>query len=164
MAGRALLRGEPAHRFSKSTAADKDFPPLMFRRIHAARVRAQNGQTMTEFALVLPVIALLLFAIIQCGIAFNNYLTVTDAARAAARKGATAMYGGGSPSSAATTAARASAQNLDQSKFQVAVTASPRWEKGADVIVTTSYPYEISLLGFVVKSGNVSSTTRERIE
>jgi len=136
----------------------------MFRRIHAARFRDQQGQTMTEFALVLPLLVLLLFAIIQCGIAFNNYLTVTDAARAAARTGAVSMYGGGSPSSAATAAARASAENLDQSKFQVTVAASPRWEKGADVIVTTSYPYEISLLGLVVKSGNVSSTTRERIE
>jgi len=119
---------------------------------------------MTEFALVLPIIALLLFAVIQCGIAFNNYLTVTDAARAAARKGAVATHGGGSPSSAVTAAARASAQNLDQSKFQVTVSASPSWQKGADVIVTTSYPYEISLLGLVVKSGRVTSTTRERIE
>lgn len=135
----------------------------MFLRKTAA-FKDQKGQTMTEFALVLPIIALLLFAVIQCGIAFNNYLTVTDSARAAARKGAVSMYGGGSPSSAATAAARASAQNLDQSKFQVSVSASPSWEKGADVIVTTSYPYEISLLGLVVKSGNVSSTTRERIE
>jgi Flp pilus assembly protein TadG len=135
----------------------------MFLRKTAA-FKDQKGQTMTEFALVLPIIALLLFAVIQCGIAFNNYLTVTDAARAASRKGAVSMYGGGSPSSAATAAARASAQNLDQSKFQVSVSASPSWEKGADVIVTTSYPYEISLLGLVVKSGNVTSTTRERIE
>lgn len=135
---------------------------MFFRK--TAAFKDQKGQTMTEFALVLPIIALLLFAVIQCGIAFNNYLTVTDSARAAARKGAVSMYGGGSPSSAATAAARASAQNLDQSKFQVSVSASPSWEKGADVIVTTSYPYEISLLGLVVKSGNVSSTTRERIE
>jgi Flp pilus assembly protein TadG len=136
----------------------------MLRRKSAAQLKDQKGQTMTEFALVLPILALLLFAVIQCGIAFNNYLTVTDAARAAARKGAVSMYGGGNPSSAATAAARASAQNLDQSKFQVAVAAAPRWEKGADVIVTTSYPYEISLLGLVVKSGRVTSSTRERIE
>jgi Flp pilus assembly protein TadG len=136
----------------------------MIRSKPAAHFKDQKGQTMTEFALVLPIIALLLFGVIQCGLAFNNYLTVTDAARAAARKGAVSMYGGGSPSSAATAAARASAENLDQSKFQVSVSASPRWEKGADVIVTTSYPYEISLLGLVVKSGQVTSTTRERIE
>jgi len=136
----------------------------MHRKKTAATFKDQKGQTMTEFALVLPIIALLLFAVIQCGIAFNHYLTVTDAARAAARKGAVSMYGGGSPSSAATAAARASAQNLDQSKFQVTVSATPSWQKGADVIVTTSYPYQISLLGLVVKSGRVTSTTRERIE
>ena len=41
---------------------------------------------MTEFALILPILVLLLFGIIQFGIAFNHYLTVTDAARAGARK------------------------------------------------------------------------------
>ena len=54
--------------------------------------RAQNGQTMTEFALVLPLLALLLFGVIQFGIAFNNYITLTDAVRAGARKGAVARH------------------------------------------------------------------------
>jgi len=43
---------------------------------------------MTEFALALPILALLLFAVIQFGIVFNNYVTLTDATRAGARKGA----------------------------------------------------------------------------
>ena len=34
----------------------------------------------------------------------------------------------------------------------------------ADVSVTAPYPYNISLLGMVVKSGNLSSTTTERVE
>ena len=43
---------------------------------------------MAEFALVLPILAFLLFAVIQFGIAFNNYITLTDATRAGARKAA----------------------------------------------------------------------------
>jgi len=43
---------------------------------------------MTEFALVLPILALLLFGVIQFGIVFNNYITLTDATRAGARKAA----------------------------------------------------------------------------
>jgi Flp pilus assembly protein TadG len=125
--------------------------------------REERGQTMTEFALVLPILTLLLFAVIQFGIAFNHYLTVTDAARAGARQAAVSLYGPGDPASAAETAARNSADNLDQGKFDVAVTASPAWEKGADVTVTTSYPYEVSLLGVVVKSGDLTSSTTERI-
>ena len=30
--------------------------------------------------------------------------------------------------------------------------------------VTATYPYKISLLGFVVKTGRLSSTTTERVE
>ena len=48
----------------------------------------ERGQTMTEFAFVLPILLVLLFGIIQFGIIFNNYVALTDAARAASRKGA----------------------------------------------------------------------------
>ena len=34
---------------------------------------------MTELAIVLPILCLLLFGIIQFGILYNNYVTVTDA-------------------------------------------------------------------------------------
>ncbi len=119
---------------------------------------------MTEFALVLPLLALLLFGVIQFGIAFNNYLTITDAARAGARKGAVALAGPGDPAAQAEAAARASAENLDQDQLDVTVTASPAWEPEADVTVTASYPYQISLVGIVVASGDLESATTERIE
>ena len=35
---------------------------------------------------------------------------------------------------------------------------------GEDVTVSAAYPYDISLLGFVVKSGDLTSTTTERVE
>ena len=43
---------------------------------------------MAEFALILPLLALLLFGIIQCGIVFHNYVEFADATRAGARKAA----------------------------------------------------------------------------
>ena len=46
---------------------------------------------------------------------------------------------------------RESAADLDQSKLDVSVSST--WEQGEDVSVTATYPYNISLLGFVVKSG-----------
>jgi hypothetical protein len=44
------------------------------------------------------------------------------------------------------------------------VTASPGWTSGAEVTVAADYPYQISLLGLVVKSGRMHSTTKERVE
>jgi Flp pilus assembly protein TadG len=125
------------------------------------QIRNDSGQTMTEFALVLPVIVLLLFGIIQFGIAFNNYIAVTDAARTGARKAAVSR-GITDPAGATEAAARASASGLDQDKLDVTVASS--FERGSDVTVSTSYPYSISLLGLVVKTGRLESTTTERVE
>ena len=117
---------------------------------------------MTEFALVLPILALLLFAVIQFGIVFNNYVTLTDATRAGARKAAVSRQNP-NRNSVVMTAVRSSATDLSGSKLSVPPPTST-WDPGADVTVTASYPYSISLLGIVVKSGRLSSTTTERVE
>src|SRR5688572_11679037 len=123
--------------------------------------RNQQGQTVTEFALVLPLLALLLFGVIQFGIVFHQYVTLTDAVRAGARQGAVGRHLS-SPSSSVEDRVRSSAADLDQSELDVTVTSS--WQQGEDVTVTATYPYDISLLGFVVKSGDLTSTTTERVE
>jgi len=126
------------------------------------QIRNEQGQTMTEFALVLPVLALILFAVIQFGIVFNNYITLTDATRAGARKAAVSRQDP-NRNSAVMSAVRSSASDLTSSKLSVSPPSST-WDPGADVTVTASYPYSISLLGLVVKSGRLSSTTTERVE
>ena len=117
---------------------------------------------MVELTLIAPFLFMLLFAIVQGGIAYNNYLQVTDATRVGARKGAVSRTVA-SPAGVTEAAARASAANLDQSKLAITVTA-PSWTSGSDVTVEASYPYEINLLGFVVASGDLKSKTTERIE
>lgn len=125
------------------------------------QIRDEQGQTMTEFALVLPILALLLFAVIQFGIVFNNYVTLTDAARAGARRAAVSRQSS-DPVGSTNTATRNSASDLNQGNLNVSVSST--WQPGADVAVTATYPYSISLLGMVVKSGRLSTTTTERVE
>jgi Flp pilus assembly protein TadG len=126
-------------------------------------LRNQQGQSMTEFALVLPILALLLFGVIQFGIVFNNYLTLTDAVRAGARKAAVSRRLP-DPEGAAVAATRNAAVNLRQSDLTVDVTVTPSWQAGAETSVEASYPYSINLLGLVVKSGRMHSKTTERVE
>ena len=120
---------------------------------------------MVEFTLILPVLLVVLFGIIQFGIAFNNYLALTDAVRAGARQGAVARF---LPASqrvpTVESKVRQSAANLTQSKLKVFVSASSNWDPGSDVTVRATYPYSISLLGVVVKSGTLQSSTTERVE
>jgi Flp pilus assembly protein TadG len=126
--------------------------------------RGEEGQTLVEFALVAPVLLLILFGIVQYGIAFKNSIVVTDAVRAGARQAAVSR--GLAPSlrtAAVTQAVDASAGNLDPTKLIVTVT-SPTWTAGDQVTVTATYPYSINILGVVVTSGDLKSTTVERVE
>ena len=61
------------------------------------RIRDERGQAMTEFAIVLPILIVLLFGIVQFGILFNNYVTLTDAVRAGARAAAVSRQSAESP-------------------------------------------------------------------
>jgi Flp pilus assembly protein TadG len=125
-------------------------------------IRDERGQTMVEFALVVPILCVVLFGILQFGAIYNDYVTLTDATRVGARKAAVSRREV-DPAGTAATAARNSAEGLDPAKvnFTVAATA---WERGESVTVTGTFPYKVNLLGFVVASGNLTSKTTERVE
>jgi Flp pilus assembly protein TadG len=52
----------------------------------------QGGQSLVEFALVLTPLLVILLGIIQFGFIFNSYVTLTNAAREAAREGTVYVY------------------------------------------------------------------------
>lgn len=117
---------------------------------------------MVEFALVLPILVVLVLAIAQFGVAFNNYLALTDAARAAARKGAVSREAG--QSSDCQAAGYAAGTDLKNPGTSFLLACSSPWTIGSNVVVTASYPYQISLLGWVVSSGRMTTTMTERVE
>jgi len=122
---------------------------------------SENGQAMVEFALVAPILFLILFGIVQFGIAFMNSVALTDAVRAGARKAAVSRTAA-NPTQSAQNAVLGAATDLDQSKVSVTVTSE--WQSGDTVTVAATYPYQINLLGIVVASGNLHSSTTERVE
>jgi hypothetical protein len=127
------------------------------------KLKAERGQTMTEFALITPLLVVIVFAIIQFGIAFNNYLTLTDAARAAARKGAVSRNEG-DPEGTCEAAGYAAGTNLQNPGTDFKLNCASSWSAGSDVTVTATYPYSIKLLDWVVYDGDLSTTMKERVE
>jgi Flp pilus assembly protein TadG len=127
------------------------------------KLKNERGQTMVELALVLPLLVVLVFGICQFGIAFNNYLTLTDAARAASRKGAVSR-GMANPQGSCESAGYAAGGNLNNPGTDFKVMCSSSWGAGTDVTVTASYPYAINLMGWVVASGQLTATMKERVE
>ena len=117
---------------------------------------------MVEFALIMPVLCLVIFGIIQFGILYNDYISLTDATRIGARKAAVSRQTA-DPVGLAKTAVRNAAQDLNAADLVIDVRAAV-WAPGADVTVETSYPYELDIMGVVVASGLLRSSTTERIE
>jgi Flp pilus assembly protein TadG len=58
-------------------------------RCGSARARSEDGGALVEFALVVPMLLLLVFGIVDFGRAFQSSITLTNATREGARLGAT---------------------------------------------------------------------------
>ena len=69
-------------RLSRRRRTPSGFPPK----------RARRGQTLVEFALTLPILLMLIWAIIEFGRIFQAWVTIQNAARTAARYAVTGQY------------------------------------------------------------------------
>jgi len=126
-------------------------------------IKNEQGQTMVEFAFVLPILLVMLFGIIQFGVIFNNYVALTDAARAASRKGAVSRNAS-DPKGDCEATGYAAGTNLKNPGTDFVLTCNSSWDIGSDVTVTARYPYDIKLLDWVVTSGTLNTTMKERVE
>jgi Flp pilus assembly protein TadG len=60
----------------------------MLRLLKKRKDEGEKGQALAEFALIIPVLLILLVGVFEIGYGLNSYLTVVDAARDGARLGA----------------------------------------------------------------------------
>jgi Flp pilus assembly protein TadG len=128
-----------------------------------SRLPQANGQAFVEFALVLPLLVMLLMGIVQFGLAFHNYLAITDATRVGARAAAVKRTSGAC--AAATTAIQntVSSKQWSQVSSRITCTTPNGTDTGDPVIVKVDYPYSIGLPG-ISKTGNLTASATERLE
>jgi len=128
----------------------------ILKRITRRTGKEEGGQSLVEFALVLPIFLLILFAIVDFGMAFHAWITVTNSAREGARVGAVRA-------SAADIEQRVrdTSGTLDQDDLLVAVT-NAEGDPGQSVVVDVSYGYSLisPLAGIVnmVSGGTISGS------
>lgn len=132
----------------------------MSKRFH---LRQERGQSVAEFALVLPLIMLVLLGIVQFGMVFKQYITLTDAVREGSRKAAVARHRA-DRDTYVKGAVVAAASDLGAGFTTTNVSVSSTWTHGEDVTVRATYPFSINIIGIVVHSGTMSSTATERVE
>jgi len=106
------------------------------KRRRAATEPRDRGSAAVEFALLLPVLLLLIFGIIDFGRALNAQITLTQAAREGARLAAL-----GYSTSAVTTRAQSAATGLSPVTVTVSSSCPAGAGLGVDAVVQTSYSF-----------------------
>jgi Flp pilus assembly protein TadG len=128
----------------------------------------ERGQSLAEFALIIPLFLLLMFAIVDFGMGFYSWITVTNAAREGARIGAV-----GADSATIQQRVKDTAGSLNNSNLTISV-SNAGGSSGQTVGVTVHYNYKLitplsSLMGLVSGGSigpniNFTSTSQMRLE
>ena len=139
--------------------------------------RHTRGVSAIEFALVAPVLLMIVIGIIQLGITFNNFIALTDAVRNGSRILA-ASRSSATPWTSATNAVYQSAPSLTKGSItlnvavggtncasdgacQTALSAAA----GSTATISASYPCSLIILGANYAPGcALTATTTERVE
>jgi Flp pilus assembly protein TadG len=120
----------------------------------------QRGQALVEFALVLPVLMLVLVGIIKGGMLYNNYLSLTDAVRSGARQLAIER-GQSSPCGDAANEVISSASGLTSSNISITMTENPEasGDPAGATYTTTGSPTGTGACPFTLVSGSAATLT-----
>ena len=134
-----------------------------------SRLRGEHGQSIVEFAFIMPFLVFLLLAITQFGLAFHNYLAITDAARVGAR--AAAVHRTSNPCGAATTAIQNTVSASQWSVVSSRITCNPSTPgaAGSSYTISINYPFTIGLPGMfglpaINTTGSMTASATERLE
>lgn len=124
-------------------------------RLRAGRNRAERGAAAVEFAMVLPLMLLVLAGIVDFGRAFFTEIQLTNAAR----EGARASIVSGTTAGAAETRMTSAAVGVPG--FQA--TASPVCPGGTATVTAAADPFQWLLLGGALSLANASSALPTRL-
>jgi Flp pilus assembly protein TadG len=132
--------------------------------ITPSRLCKEDGQSMVEFAVVLPILVMLLLAIWQLGVGFHNYLSITDAARVGARAAAVSRTSASGPCAAARTAIQNTVSTTQWSVISTRITCSPGTPGAVGSSYTVSIAYPITINVFFSRTGTLTASATERLE
>lgn len=140
-------------------------------RLIRKKEKGERGQSLVEFALIVPLFLLLVFAIVDFGMGFYSWITVTNAAREGARVGVV-----GADSATITQRVNDTSGALAGPNLTVTVTnaSDQNGDSGEEVSVEVVYRYElitpVSSIMNMLSGGslgpdiNFSATSKMRIE
>jgi Flp pilus assembly protein TadG len=120
----------------------------------------ERGQALTEIALCLPILCVLLMAIAQYGVMIWRDMELTSATRDGARRAVVARVEP-NPTQSVIDATRGSLDTISPGTVNITVTGG--WDRDDQVTVRATAPYSLDIFGLEVWSGRIGSTSTVRI-
>jgi Flp pilus assembly protein TadG len=117
-----------------------------------------EGQAAVELALVLPLVALLLLALVQAGLVIRDQILVVHAAREAAREAAV------DPAPDTPAKAAAASSTLDGDRLKVDTSGRGRAGSRVRVHVVYRAPTEVPVVGALLPDVTLEASTTMRVE
>lgn len=151
--GEILKRGHAAEQLCTPRLAEEE---SLISRFRAVFCRRDDGGSMVEFALVLPMMMVLITGMCSFAMALNNYMVLTNAVGAGARaialsRGQTIpALASSDPCAYAVQMANSSSPNLDQTKLSYTVV----WTTTNSAGTVTSTSYSTSCAGVALNAGD----------
>lgn len=123
-------------------------------------MKSEKGQSLVEFALVIPLLVMILFGIVDFGRIFHTYLTLDHAGREAARAASI-----GKDDTTIKSVAVNDASSINLTTDQVSISPSTR-TSGSDVKITITYPVDFltPVIGQIIGTFDLKDTTVMRVE
>jgi Flp pilus assembly protein TadG len=128
------------------------------------RLRDERGIATIEFAILAPVLCLILFGIIQIGIYIYTTVDVRQATREGGRQLTLLRNDSGAAQEVKTKVAAALGSEVNQSSVAVAFSTPPPWSPGTTVTMTVTYPDALSVMGIHITSGPIKDTAQVTVE
>ena len=109
-------------------------------------LKNQNGQALVEFAIILPILLMLVMGILQFGMMLNAYLTIENASREGARAGII-----GSSDAEIQNLVISTSPGLDPERLTVIITPDEPDRKSGDTL-TVQITYNYNLIVPIISS------------
>ncbi len=124
-------------------------------------MKSESGQSLVEFALIVPLLILLLFGIVDFGRIFHAYLTIDHAGREAARAASI-----GKDDTQVKSTAVTDAVGIGLTTDKVVISPTGTRVSGNDVSITITYPitFLTPMIGSIVGPITLEDTTVMRVE
>lgn len=127
------------------------------------RATSEDGQGMVEFALVAPILILVVVALMQFGVYYGKQLELQSATRDAARK-ASISVDAQDPVASVREALIDQASLSNEDDLAITVTPQPPWDHGELVTVSAATPHSFGLPGGLSYDGLIRAEAEVRVE